>query len=301
MDKDRGEKKKSPPGTKCGISRVKTINRELQLPGYGMLPVLVLMAQTPTTMSRLIIFSVVSFLMACQWLKEESLPAPKPLTPFVIAADIAPPQGYNRVTTPVHSFGEWLRNLPVRKDSQVYLYNGVLKQDQSVQYAVLDVSVGKKDLQQCADAVMRLRAEYLFGKKKYDAIEFRDNAGKSYPWTGGSDRTGFDRYLETVFGWCGSASLEKQLKRVTDIKDIQPGDVFIKGGFPGHAMIVMDVAVNDKGNKVFMLAQSYMPAQDIHIVKNPGKEKPDPWYEVDDSREVITPEWTFSYDHLKRW
>ena len=51
---------------------------------------------------------------------------------------------------------------------------------------------------------------------------------------------------------------------------MQIGDVFIKGGFPGHAVVVLDMAENDRtGQRVFLLAQSYMPAQDIHIMKNP--------------------------------
>lgn len=176
-----------------------------------------------------------------------------------------------------------------------------MKINQSVQFAVLDITVGKKDLQQCADAVMRLRAEYLFSQKRYADIEFRDNANTSYKWTGGADRPGFDRYLEKVFGSCGSASLEKQLTPVADIKEIQPGNVLIKGGFPGHAMIIMDVAVNDKGDKVFMLAQSYMPAQDIHIVKNPEKDKLSPWYEVNNEKQIITPQWIFETEQIKMW
>jgi hypothetical protein len=100
---------------------------------------------------------------------------------------------------------------------------------------------------------------------------------------------------------CGSASLERQLNPVADIKDILPGDVLIKGGFPGHAMIVMDVAVNDKGNKVFMLAQSYMPAQDIHIVKNPGNTELSPWYAVNDVKQIITPQWIFTNDQFRKW
>jgi hypothetical protein len=148
---------------------------------------------------------------------------------------------------------------------------------------------------------MRMRVEYLFQQERYDEIEFKDNSDKSYKWTGGADRKGFDRYLEIVFGWCGSASLEKQLKPVEDIRDMLPGNVFIKGGFPGHAMIVMDVAINDNGNKVFMLAQSYMPAQNIHIVRNPSNDKLNPWFEITDEKEIITPEWTFSIDQLRRW
>jgi Domain of unknown function (4846) len=256
-------------------------------------------------MSRLFIFFLLSFISSCYWNDnknisqvEQSIEQPDSLR---VVSDIAPPPGYKRMDLNKNSFGEWLRNISLKKDRHVYLYNGLLKKNQRAQFAVLDIPVGTKDLQQCADAVMRLRAEYLFSQKKYSAIEFRDNADKSYKWTGGTDRPGFDKYLQAVFGMCGSASLEKQLRPVAGLQDMQAGDVFIKGGFPGHAMIVVDVAMNNKGNKIFMLAQSYMPAQDIHIVKNPVNDKLSPWYEVKDVKEIITPEWIFSNEQLRRW
>src|SRR5687767_2098054 len=167
-------------------------------------------------------------------------------TPAANIGSITLPPGYTRLVCETSSFGEWLRAVPLKNDKTVYLYNGQLKKDQSVQFAVLDIAVGTKDLQQCADAVMRLRADYLFAQKRFLEIVFKDNNGKAYRWEGGDDRTGFHRYLENVFGWCGSASLEKQLVPVPETATIQPGDVFIKGGFPGHAMIVADVAVNTK-------------------------------------------------------
>ena len=256
-----------------------------------------------TTMSRLFVLSVIAFITACQPNdnKLHTTGSFQPLIPYKTASDIATPAGYKRINISETSFGVWLRNIGIKKDNHVYLYNGELKKDQSVQFAVLDISVSKKDLQQCADAVMRLRAEYLFSQKRYADITFRDNDGKVYKWTGGTDRSGFEHYLENVFGRCGSASLEKQLNPVNDIKEIQPGDVFIKGGFPGHAMIVADVAINDKGNKVFMLAQSYMPAQDIHIVKNPLDDKLSPWYDSNDMKQLVTPQWEFSIGQLRRW
>lgn len=218
-----------------------------------------------------------------------------------ILSDIALPRGYKRVPASDNTFAGWLRDLPVRKDPHVYLYDGRLKRNQTAQFAVLDISVGKKDLQQCADAVMRLRAEYLFSQKRYSEIVFRDNAGKSYRWTGANNRAAFDRYLETVFSYCNSASLENQLTPVVHSKDIQAGDVLIKGGFPGHAMIVTDVATNSDGNKIYMLAQSYMPAQDIHIVRNPLIGEYSPWYYVSDDQEIVTPEWTFTGNRFRRW
>lgn len=214
---------------------------------------------------------------------------------------IPPPPGYERILPEQRSFGEWLRAIRLKKDNHVYLHDGSLKKNQSVHFAVLDITVGKKDLQQCADAIIRLRADYLFDKKKYNEISFSDNNNKPYKWEGGSNEITFTGYLENVFGWCGSASLEKQLKPVTDLRQIQPGDVFIKGGFPGHAMIVVDVAQNKKGQKVFMLAQSYMPAQDIHIVKNLGDNTISPWYETTEIDEIITPQWIFQKGQLRRW
>ena len=82
---------------------------------------------------------------------------------------------------------------------------------------------------------------------------------------------------------------------------LEPGDVLIRGGFPGHAVIVMDVAKNKAGNKIYMLAQSYMPAQDIHVLNNPSDKALSPWYEVNDENEIITPEYVFKRDELKRW
>lgn len=209
------------------------------------------------------------------------------------------PEGCTRLPFKKGSFGHWLRNVALKRDNQVFLYDGRLKPNQEAQYAVMDISVGNKDLQQCADAVMRLRAEYLFEQKLFSEIAFSDNLGKKYTWTGGDNKTGFSKYLDRVFGMCGTASLEKQLHTAT-LQNIKPGDVLIKGGFPGHAMIVVDVAVNKKGERWFMLAQSYMPAQDIHVVKNPDADN-SPWYKADELQPVTTPEWTFTPNQLRKW
>ncbi len=66
-------------------------------------------------------------------------------------------------------------------------------------------------------------------------------------------------------------------------------------------MIVVDVAQNKKGQKIFMLAQSYMPAQDIHIVKNQANTSTSPWYEASGINEIVTPEWTFNKLSLYTW
>jgi hypothetical protein len=226
---------------------------------------------------------------------------PAPATPARVG-DISLPDGYERLAANKGSFAEWLQNVRIKKDRTVYLYNGQPKINQEAQYAVLDIPVGTKDLQQCADAVMRLRAEYLHSKKRYAEIVFSDNSGKKYVCPPTADSTRFERYLETVYSYCGTISLEKQLHPVTGLTSIQPGDVLIKGGSPGHAVIVMDVAVNKEGKKLYLLAQSYMPAQNIHVLKNPVDKNLSPWYRADtDNPFIYTPEWTFSTKQLKRW
>jgi Domain of unknown function (4846) len=216
--------------------------------------------------------------------------------------DIPLPEGYVRINGTDSLFARWLRTISIKNDKRVYLYNGDLKRNQSAQYAVLDIPVGKKDLQQCADAVMRLRAEYLYSRGRLRDIFFADNSGKLYICPAQANRTEFDAYLERVFSYCGTLSLEKQLTRVMDFTVIQPGDVLIKGGSPGHAVIVMDVAENKEGKRIYLLAQSYMPAQDIHILLNPANGDNNPWYTAyEGNRLIFTPEYVFWSRNLRRW
>jgi len=247
------------------------------------------------------------------------------VNPYPTTGAIPPPAGYHR-TMDNDPFSAWLRTVPLKKDRTVHLFNGALKRNQEAQFAVLDVSVGHQDLQQCADAVMRLRAEFLYARKDYAAICFYTQQGlrlNFLEWAHGrrfrlagdklvtcstsgpthcEDRACFDNFLQMVFSYCGTLSLEKQLNPVPRFGDISPGDVLITGGSPGHAMIVMDVAVDAAGHKAYLLAQSFMPAQDIHIVKNPMDSQFTPWYRVDEKTGVIeTPEWTFHSSQLRRW
>ena len=107
--------------------------------------------------------------------------------------------------------------------------------------------------------------------------------------------------MDLVFAYSSTLSLDKELKSV-DVDDMQIGDVFIKGGSPGHCVIVVDMAENKStGQKVFMLAQSYMPAQQTQLLINPNDDNLSPWYSLDFGDNLRTPEWIFSKDQLKRF
>ena len=241
-----------------------------------------------------------------------------------IETRFSPPEGYQRTDSDSSSFSNYLRKLPLKKTgSEVIYFDGASKPNRNVYDAVVDLPIGKRDLHQCADAVMRLRAEYLFKAEKYDSIHFNFTngfradytnwkngkrisvSGNNVRWKTGSPPStsykDFWKYLEMVFSYAGTASLEKEMKSIA-ISDIQIGDVFIKGGFPGHAVIIVDMAINEATKeKVFLLAQSYMPAQEIQILKNPNNPDIGPWYSTNITNELRTPEWTFKKEHLRRF
>lgn len=221
--------------------------------------------------------------------------------PYKTIGEIPLPQGFHRTAAASGSFSAFLRKTGLKASMTVHLFNGKPKMNQSAHFALLDIPVGETDLQQCADAVMRLRAEYLYAQKDFTAIVFYDNERTPYRFTRPYTNEHFAKYLRTVFEMCGSASLSKQLKPVPEFTDIRPGDVIIRGGFPGHAVIVMDVAMNADGEKVYLLAQSYMPAQDIHVLKNPAYRDLSPWYRAGNAVSIHTPEYSFRSNELKRW
>jgi len=253
-----------------------------------------------------------------------------PVIPTVITVDntiqsrFTPPSGYLRIQEKETSFGTYLRNLPLKPaGSLVTYYNGSKKTNKNVYDAVIDLPIGKKDLHQCADAVMRLRADYFYSQKAFDKIHFNFTNGfkADYSkWRSGerisvkgnivkwvktakpSDTyENYWNYMEMVFSYAGTASLAKELKAI-NIADLKIGDVFIKGGFPGHAVIVVDVAVQKTTNKkVFLLAQSYMPAQELQILKNPKDPSLSPWYSTDLGETLETPEWLFKKSELKQF
>ena len=234
-----------------------------------------------------------------------------------------PPTDFDRIQTKSNTFANYLQNFKLKPhNAKVHLYNGELKYRQDIHSAVLDIDVGNRDLQQCADATMRLRAEYLYQQKQYDKISFNFTngfkatyakwrmgyrisvKGNMVTWikttTPSISYTTFKKYLVMVFSYAGTLSLAKELPSVP-LKNLEIGDLFIQGGSPGHAIIVVDMAVNEQGEKMFLLAQSYMPAQEIHILKNPNNANISPWYSMQNLEKLVTPEWTFTKSDIKRF
>jgi len=240
-----------------------------------------------------------------------------------IAARILPPHGFVREKVSPGSFARWLRYLPLRPDDPpVRLHDGRLKRNQQAHFAVIDIDTGKRNLQQCADAIIRLRAEYLYASNQRKRIRFNFTSGDGCAWlkwqegirprVSGNRVTwvkraapdggyaNFRKYLDIIFAYAGTRSLAKEMTRV-DFMDMRIGDVLMRPGSPGHAVIVVDMAVNPStGSKVFLLAQSFMPAQDMHVLVAPVYEKLSPWHPLNDAPQIRTAEFTFRRDELMR-
>ncbi|MCG8699926.1 MAG: DUF4846 domain-containing protein [Bacteroidales bacterium] len=219
------------------------------------------------------------------------------------------PEDYIRNTHPDSSFATYLRSLELKSHgSKVLYYNGSVKNAPNVYIAVVDMDIGNRDLQQCADAVMRLRGEYLYENKDYQNIHFNfvsDSKPRYYTdyVKGDYSYAKFRKYMNYIFAYANTNSLRRELKPVP-MMSMKIGDVFIQGGSGGsygHAVIVVDMAVNKTtGEKVFMLAQSYMPAQETQILKNPANKSLSPWYQLKHGT-LKTPEWTFTSQDLRRF
>lgn len=242
---------------------------------------------------------------------------------ITIKARYLPLVGFTRVEVEKGSFGEFLRNKKLKPYGEKALYyDGREKSPSGVYDSVIDVEIGNRDLHQCADAIMLLRGEYLYSIGVYDEINFNFVSGfkaEYKKWMEGyrikvegnnvsyykatepsNTYEDFRKFMDIVFAYSGTLSLEKELQSV-DAKDMEIGDVFIIGGSPGHAVIVVDMAVNNNNEKIFMLGQSYMPAQQTQILINPSDEDISPWYSLKDSEKLITPEWVFELNQLRRF
>ncbi len=250
------------------------------------------------------------------WKKQN--PRYEPLVSRLLA-----PAGTKRVAVTKGSYAWWLRHLPLRrKGTPVRAHDGALllaAGDHRIS-AVVDLDLVPGDLQQCADSVLRLRAEYLFSRGRFDKISFRYTSGYRSSWlawsrgarpvvtgnkvtTGGGGRAdsshaGFEGYLRNLFIYAGTVSLAREAARL-EKQDIEIGDFFVLPGGPGHAVLIVDLARAPDGRLYALLAQGFMPAQDFQVLRAANGSS---WFALDSSSVgVDTPMWpTFPWSALRR-
>lgn len=229
---------------------------------------------------------------------------------------IAVPEGYMRISADAGSFTAFLRQYGLKEaDAPLLLYDGTKKPRQNVHAAIFTMPVTDTDLQQCADSVIRMWAEYYYQTGQYEKIRFHFTngflceytkwiqgyrisvTGNEVSWekreSNADSYAVFENYLETVFCYAGTLSMETYDTASVDLKDLDVGDVLLQGGSPGHVVMAVDVCENEQGERAFLFGQGYMPAQEFHVIKNPAHEE-DPWYyETELTFPLKTAEYTF--------
>ena len=134
------------------------------------------------------------------------------------------------------SWAYFLQHLPQSKGN-ILDYQGRPIVNQEKHFALINYDVGTKDLQQCADALIRIRAEYLFSQKRFDEIGFHFTNGTFYSWdawcrgcrpvfaTPGGRQSFMEAalprekthaslrsYLNVIYAYAGTVSLCKELQ-----------------------------------------------------------------------------------------
>lgn len=227
------------------------------------------------------------------------------------------PEGYKRVVYPQGSFQEYLRNYKLKPfGSKIINYDNTEYFWQQGHIGILEIPVPKNGLQQCADALIRVRSEYLWDNNRKNEIGFNFTSGHYCSWTkyaqgyrpkvngnkvtfhktasANHSKENFYKYLNLIYMYSGTLSLYNELKSIK-AKDLQIGDMLILGGTPGHIAILCDEVVNDKGEKLFLLFQGNTPAQSVHLVKNLEDSSISPWYTLEDNAIIPVSNYTF-YD-----
>jgi hypothetical protein len=213
---------------------------------------------------------------------------------------------------------DFLRQLPV-VDSPVLDYRGKPVSYQGKAVGIIPYDVGTADLQQCADALMRLRAEYLFKEEKFDAIGFHFVSGRYYafkdyclgltPVASGNTvkmvmrsprpriHQSLRNYLDIVYTYASTISLARELKPASDFAI---GTIVIHPGSPGHCFIIIDEKTENNIH-YFKLAEGYTPAQSIYVLRNENVEGKDPWHTLAKGKTIETASYIFDNYQLKKF
>lgn len=235
------------------------------------------------------------------------------------------PKNYEWIKTDANSYGNFLETYPLQKyGSPVLKFNNEKINNQHLHEAVFNIDVGARDLQQCADAIIRLRAEYLYKQNKFDKIAFHFTSGDLFKWndykngirpivsgnkvsfrkmaTKDISHKSFRNYLDLIFTYAGTISVFKETNDVLKSEDLQTGDFMITPGSPGHVVFIAGVSKNKKGEKLYLLGEGFTPAQSISVIKNPYNPQISPWYELKaEHGQIKTSRYSFSPVQFKRY
>ncbi|MDO5976832.1 DUF4846 domain-containing protein [Flavivirga jejuensis] len=243
---------------------------------------------------------------------------------LTIKSRVIVPENYKRVTYSKGSFQDYLRNYKLKPfGSKIINYDNSEYYWQLGHIGILEIPVPKNGLQQCADALIRIRSEYLWDNQRKDEIGFNFTSGHYCSWkqyakgyrpkikgnkvtfhksaSVDHSKENFYKYLNLIYMYSGTLSLYNELPKIEDAKDLEIGDMLIRGGAPGHIVMICDEVVNSKGEKLYLLFQGNTPAQSVHLVKNLEDSNMSPWYQLKKDAVIPVSNYTFGSSKFVRF
>ncbi|WP_295082467.1 DUF4846 domain-containing protein [Ruminococcus sp.] len=234
---------------------------------------------------------------------------------------IIPPEGYERVHVNEGSFGEYLRNYSLLPDDiKIPAYDGTTISSTDVA-AVFDISLGTDGYQQCADSIIRLYSDYFYEKGEFDKISFLFSNGDecSYNnWRKGmrmlvfadysfeipfglpdNSEQQYRNYLKQVMRYAGTLSLQKE-SNVISVDELSIGDIICDDR---HVVMIVDEAINEKGEKCYLIGQSFIPSVCFHILTHTEGTVTSPWYTQEqlEKDNFVIGSFPFAKSDIRRW
>jgi hypothetical protein len=219
-----------------------------------------------------------------------------------------PSNNYHRIKTEPNSFGKWLRELPLNTTgSAVYNYRGGVfkdRADTSVAF-VVDLDINGRRFEQCMDILVRLYAEYLWAERQIEILRLPLPGGywlKWRDWKKGfrpvfkgidvkmalsakpdTSIETYKTYLNTVYSESHTQQFYHAYQSVGRT-NVQIGDVIIKKGTKGHAIMIVDLARNEHGDIIALIGNGDTPACQFFLLNYRADS---PWIPLNYDQETL--------------
>ena len=219
-----------------------------------------------------------------------------------------PSKEYHRIGIEQNSFAEYLRKLPLKNEgSEVINYRGgIFKSDSDTSVAfVVDLDIQGRRLEQCMDILVRLYADYLWRVNQNKNfilplpggtwLKWRDwNAGFRPVFKGidvsmiksdqpDSSYNAYQSYLNTVYSESHTQQFYHNY-RPLERSEVQIGDIIIKKGTKGHAIMIVDMAKDQKGNILALIGNGDTPACQFFLLNHAADR---PWIPLNFDKETL--------------
>ena len=219
-----------------------------------------------------------------------------------------PSTEYRRLPVVSGSFAAWLRHLPLKsKNSPVLDYRGsVFKTaNDTVIAAVVDLAVTGRRLEQCMDILVRLYADYLWQSGQTKNLCLPLPGGYRLAWgdwkrgfrpsfkgidmhlsqssKADSGEGAYRKYLNTVFAESHTQQFYYGYQPVPP-ESVAIGDFIVKKGVKGHAVMIVDIAVNREGDLIALIGNGDTPACQFFLI---NYKKDQAWIPLDFNRTYL--------------